>query len=1335
MIFTTDRGLSSSLINQLYQDDDNMIWIATEYGLNRYDGAKFVTYMHEDGNQHSLSHNYVRMLFGDSHRHLFIGTYNGLQLYNPATDNFSERATWEDGSKFDCHVAAVMERRDGSLWVAGSELCSLKVDGDKLTVKRLELPVSIGVVEAMMEDTRRNVWIVESDNGIIRLSNDGTSHHYREHNVEAGVCSIFEDIHGDIYVAKINGGLLVYDKATDAFVAACRSGYDTLPVKDIYQANQNELYLGTDGRGVKVYDIRNRSISNFHMDNSYFDMNSFKVHSILKDAGGNIWMAVYQKGIMIIPAQQNNFKCIGSRSLNHNIIGSNCITSLMRDADGTLWVGTDNDGVYAVEQGLGSSRHYTAGDSPASVSNTVFGLYEDSHHNIWFGSYTKGLGRIDKNSGKCTYLQDIIGADGNKVQRVYDVAEDKMQRLWIATMGDGLFCHDLNSGRTVYEEKANSSTGRYMWITSLLYSSDNHLYVGTYDGLRCIDLSTSDFATTEQLDRHIVFCIYEDSDGNIWIGHSDGLTELNRHSGKRKDYTVADGLPGAAVYAIEGDNRGNIWLSSNSGLSRLDKSMHRFINFYVDDGLHESEFSKNASMADADGTLWFGGMNSVVYFKPQEIINPAKKWTVRVTGFYLHNDPVHKGIRSGSYEVVDTAVYNAREFTLAHSDNSFSVEFATQELGAPERVDYLYSLNDGAWVKLPKGLNRISFSELQPGDYTLRIKANDCMLESEATEITIHIMPAWWSTWWAIAIYILLLAAITAWVVMQFVHRYRTSQEMMQHIHAEQLNEAKLQFFINISHEIRTPMSLIISPLQRLMTTDSNAERQKTYRVIYRNSQRILRLINQLMDIRKIDKGQMTLLFKETEMVGFISDLRDTFATEADRKHITLTFSHNGLDHLMLWVDPINFDKIIMNVLSNALKFTPNGGHININLRIKSEVDAAGTLTDSAEITVTDSGIGIPQSEMAHIFDRFYQIRNSQNNKMNSGTGVGLHLTRSLVELHHGTISAANNEDGAPGCHFTICVPMGRDHLSDDEIETSAAQTDKLMPTVSVDEVMDEPADNDNEEEEKVKARTKYKVLVVEDDEEIRHYIAGELSAEYRVYESSNGREALQMVFDRKPDLVISDVMMPEMDGITLCRTIKQNINLNQTPVLLLTARVREEDNIEALDSGADAYMTKPFSIEVLQKTAENLIKSFERMRNAFSGNQSQTSRVQKVDMQSADDRLLERIMKVINDNISNSELTVDMVAANVGISRVHLHRKMKELTNQTTRDFIRNVRLKMAADLLSQKRYGIAEVADLTGFANPNSFSVAFKELYGVTPSAYMEQRLNDRPETATAV
>lgn len=564
-------------------------------------------------------------------------------------------------------------------------------------------------------------------------------------------------------------------------------------------------------------------------------------------------------------------------------------------------------------------------------------------------------------------------------------------------------------------------------------------------------------------------------------------------------------------------------------------------------------------------------------------------------------------------------------------------------------------------------------------------------------------------------IYCLTAVIITIFIIVQIRQRYRARQEMLEHIHAEQLNEAKLQFFINISHEIRTPMSLIISPLQKLMATDYDTERQQSYNIIYRNAERLLRLVNQLMDIRKIDKGQMQLKFQETDIVSFIQDLHYTFAYQANTKHIKLDF-HSEVKELKAWIDPKNFDKVILNILSNAFKFTPENGNIQIRLCTGNDPNAAEkALSRYFEISIEDDGIGINETELERIFDRFYQIRNSQNNS-NIGTGIGLHLTRSLVELHHGSITVENNQ-GTPGCRFIVRLPLGKEHLKPEDIDNSAVKQDSVHITTAL------PTTPLIETPPKTHSKSKYRVLIVEDDDEIRRYICQELGRDFHMQECRNGKEAFTYILKKTPDLIISDIMMPEMDGMTLCSKVKQNINTNHIPVILLTAKSREEDNLEGLSIGADAYITKPFSIEILRQSTFNLIKSRERLRNNFQGSQTQKERMQELEIESPDERLLDRIMKVINDNIANPELNVEMVAETVGISRVHLHRKLKELTNQSTRDLIRNLRLKQAATLLAKKRQSINEVAALTGFTNVAYFSTAFKELYGMTPTAYMEQ------------
>ena len=545
--FTTDRELSSSLINKIYQDRNGMIWIATEDGLNRYDGAKFITYKHDPENEYSLCHNYVRVLYEDSKGRLFVGTYNGIQLYDPETDSFSARAQWEDGKTFDSNIMSILERRNGEIWVSGNNLCTITITQGKLTAHKLDLPIPTQMTDYMIEDRQHNLWVTQGENGIYRLSADNKSKHFLKQEKGMTIVDLYEDNYGDIYLATIGKGLLKYNQPAEEFIPILYKGKQNLPIKSICQISQNELCLGTDGKGTKIFNIPKQLITDYPFDNNYLDSGTSKVHSVLKDNAGNLWIAIYQKGVMMIPAQPNSFKYIGYKSINKNIIGSNCITSLCRDHEGILWIGTDNDGIYGITTELKQKVHYAPHDSPSSVPSTVFGLYEDSEHNLWFGSYTNGLGRLDKKTGQCSYLQNLTDKNGNRIQRVYDLVEDQDKRLWIATMGAGLFYYDLKTGQSVYDPKFNAATKKYKWISCLLYAGDNHLYVGTYDGIRCIDLSTDDFKTEEILSRHIIHSLYEDPQGNIWIGNSEGLAEWNPQTQQLKTYTTAHGLSSIAV--------------------------------------------------------------------------------------------------------------------------------------------------------------------------------------------------------------------------------------------------------------------------------------------------------------------------------------------------------------------------------------------------------------------------------------------------------------------------------------------------------------------------------------------------------------------------------------------------------------------------------------------------------------------------------------------------------------------------------------------------------------------------------------------------------------------
>ena len=865
------------------------------------------------------------------------------------------------------------------------------------------------------------------------------------------------------------------------------------------------------------------------------------------------------------------------------------------------------------------------------------------------------------------------------------------------------------------------------WVNYIFCDSEGMIWLGHYKGISCFNPVNESFINYRKVNTlvedRVGYVVQEDHAGNIWAGTTDGLYCFNKKTDELTCFTVADGLPNNVICGICEDEEHNMWISTYMGICKYDAKTGRYINYYAGDGLQGNEFTHGAFYKDEAGKVYFGGINGITYFQPSSIESVLKDTKVWITDFSIFNQPVRKNTRSGRHTVIYTSVPDANMFQLAHYDNTFSIVFSTLQYNNPEQISYQYKIEElsNQWLSTKPGVNRVTYNNLLPGKYTFHVRALSHGNLSEIRTVKILITPPWYEMWWAYCIYAFLFGLLVLGIVNYILSRMRHRREIMKREHAEQLNEAKLQFFINISHEIRTPMTLIINPLEKLLAEKKGGEVQKTYLMIYRNAQRILRLINQLMDIRKLDKGQMFMKFRETDMVGFIDDVMLTFDYMARKKKIHFSFEH-VMPQLKVWVDMNNFDKILMNIFSNAFKYTPEQGEITVILSTGRDSTRCDPLKEYFEITVTDNGIGLDREKIERIFERFYQIDNDVT-KSNFGTGIGLHLSRSLVELHHGIILAENRED-APGSRFIIRIPLGSAHLRTDKLEDVEAVITPHTVLVKPEKTDLEEAFEEEEDEESKKAgksKNRMRILIVEDEEEILSYLKEELEGDYRIMTRKNGREAYDTILADTPDLVISDIMMPEMDGLSLCRKIKQNTNVNHVPVILLTAKSKPEDTMEGMATGADAYMVKPFNTELLKSTIANLIANRKLLKSKFSGAQQQEDKVQKLSMKSADEILMSKIMKVINENLSNPDLNVEMLAANVGLSRVHVHRKLKELTNLSARDFIKNIRLQQAAALLKEKKLTVSEVAYATGYTNLSHFSSSFKEVHGMSPKEYM--------------
>ena len=1306
-LFTSDNELPNSLINDVIEGPEEMIWVATEDGLCRFDGSRFTTYRNDPKNPNSVANNFVRTLCADDHGHLLVGSLSGVQVYRPATDDFSELILNPEAGINEGNISDIELLQNGDFFVTGNTTFTVHLDAASGEFKAITNPFTqnVSLTYRVVQDGEGNIWVVKANEDLYLLDKYGTLAPYRPEGQQLLFSTIGCDADGHLFAGGNGSGVYRYNKETGSFDLITNAGQN-FPVRAFCLVpGTHQMYIGTDGEGTKVLDCQTNQITSYLFDDSRIDAATQKVHSISISKSGEVWMALYQKGVFAMARNPIQFRYFGPKSVRYNCIGDRCVTSLLRHHDGTIWVATDNGGLYGIDEQGQQLQHFPVTGQPGSVPLSFMNIYEDSRHRVWFGSYSQGCGVVDLKTGHCQYMP-IAGVDGSSAN-VYSFAEDKQGNIWAATMGLGLLRFNEAAQEFRQVLLGNESS---LWSCDLDYDAEEEkLYVGSYNGLSIVSLKGDSIGVEQTFPEFIIYSITRFSANKLALCTNQGLIVYDCISRIHRRYTTDDGLSNNNLYAALDDNEGNLWMSSNSGLSKLNVAQGQITNYTIRDGLQGNEFYKNAAMRDKDGTLWFGGTNGITWFKPLSIYQQIPQHTVRIVNLrtdltYFHPE------EDGNYQLSD-------------ENHSFTIELATCPIMLTGRVVYRYSMDGDRWQTLPPGLNRMSFSHMPSGSHSFRFQSLYDGAESELQTVIIRIAYPWYRSWWATLLWLGIIALVV-WLSLQLaLRRIQLRRRLREHHQHEAINEAKLQFFMNISHEFRTPMTLILTPLQKLMSSDTDAQRQRTYKLIERNANRILNLINELMDLRKIDAEQMKISCRQVDISTYVSDLTSTVSDMAEVRRIQLTVTDLLAAGTKMMLDTACFEKILINLLSNALKFTPEGGSINVSL--VKDAPTSHFPEGSVRISVTDTDIGIPEKERAHIFERFYQVRNDISNSM--GTGIGLNLVHSLVLLHHGTIRMIENPAGR-GSSFIINLPLGTRVFAKDELMSEVDSEQPAMighsaaATVALQSLPEAPS----EQVAPQAPASRKKIAVVEDEDEIRSYLISELSPYYRVTGFPDGQPAFEAIMQGNFDLVLSDVMMPGMDGEELCRKIRGNVRLSHIPVILLTARASDEDRLTSLEIGANAFIAKPFNVELLKKTVQNLLQTQDRLRNTFSGQQVPADQIATPDLKSPDERLLERVVKVINDNLNNPDLTSEMIAKEVGLSRVHLYRKLKELTNQSARNYFRNIRLTKAAELLSKKKMAVAEVAYQVGFANPNNFATAFKELYGVSPTQYMDGHHN---------
>ena len=1323
-LFNYTRNLSSSYVNHVYQDRQGFIWVSTQNGLNRYDGYSFYTYTTNEG----LPIDNIICVIQDKNNLIYVGTTSGL--YVKIGGKFRAVVDQATGKELTSYIKCLCFAPDGNIVFSTSgrgiwELVS--VDEARVIVSGSG---EAQYVNEILFDHKGILWASADKYGFLSYKQTGKGNNKKytlvgkypagENSRYSSMCIDKSD---NLYIGYLKGGIYVMNSSRKEPKLIPSTA--NITVSALKERADGNIYIGTNGNGVKVLNPRTGEVRAGRIASTQLDVSRTKICSILTDRNDNLWLGMFQKGVFMQSPTASPFHCLGVNQPSENQIGEQCIMAVYRQSNGTLWIACDQDGLYALDSNYQLIRHYApssiGGERKADeIPSTVLTIAEDNAGRLWVGSYTDGCGWIDPNTGKYHRASFSYG----NAQSVFDINIDYLGRLWIGTLGDGVKCYDIENDKlTEYKSqhgKTDCLTNNY--ILEMQMSLDKKkIYVGTSNGLSCYDIAarswTNTFNTNKILDRESITAIYQTTNDEIWIGTAVGMYNFNLKTRTLRKYGTKEGLPDCHVAAIESDNHGMLWISTSNGLCRFNPRDGKTKNFFVSDGLQGNEYSSGVSFHDpSTDLLFFGGTLGVSYFYPPKTIREPAKLQVTLTGLFRGNERIMSYMKSGSYVICEGSVSASNTFDFSHEDNTLAFTFSTLTYSDIEHIRFAYSINGDKEVVLPAGENRIALSRMTPGDYEFRVVAinNGVRSQEKTFKVTIH--NPWYFTPVARIFYFLLfLAALWGYIHLQRL-RNRERLIIQEHIHKEELNEQKLRFFINISHEIRTPMTLIVTPLLQLIREDNDPHHQSVYEIMKRNAERILHLVNQILDLRKIDKGQMIMQMRETDLIYFTDDLLKIFQPQATSKKINLEFIHEA-DKLPVWIDRSHFDKILLNLMSNAMKYTPVGGTVRITISSDDK---------EVKIVVFDNGEQIPEQSLSRIFERFYQAT-SLTNQTKTGTGVGLDLTRSLVLLHHGSIIARNVEDGV---EFVVTIPLGCEHLSKDELALHEEEKKEDMSSILEQELVSSAeaecieTEEDNKQVKIASSNSKRPtVVVVEDDDEIRNYLIAELDSTYRVISFNNGLEALPNILREIPSLVISDVMMPQMDGNTLCAKIKSNVNTNHVPVILLTAKTRDEDRLESLETGADLYFTKPFNMDIVRRSIANLISSRRLMENKFAGKQDHSDQIDDIEIESADDKLLNRILAVVNANLSNSDLNIDMICTEVGISRVHLHRKMKELTNQTPHDFIRNLRLKQAARLLSRKGQNITEVMYRCGFNSTTSFSTMFKKMYGLSPREYMKE------------
>jgi signal transduction histidine kinase/ligand-binding sensor domain-containing protein/DNA-binding response OmpR family regulator len=1333
-----DRGLSHNRIQTFFKDKSGFLWIGTYSGLNRFDGYTIRVFRNDPRDSSSLPDDNIIRLYETPDGRMGVLTYSGLSIYDPKLEKFDNQL-----DKFyrkyeipDGQVNDILRDRNNNYWIvhnrAGLILCT---NTSQIIHYNRNAPgtlrISSDSVVSVTQDPSGDYWLIHSNGIVDHLSRNKNrievieriTTSEQETRREGFKNRILAASDGRIWILMSGRGVYCFDPLTREFVhlhkdAFVRKRLNTNIVSQITEDNKGRIWVSTDHGGVNIVDPKDFSVSyvvSREEDEKSLSQNS--ITEMYKDSDGIIWLGTFKKGVSYYHESIIRFPLYTHYPLSTNGLPYADVNRFVEDDLGNLWIGTNGGGLIYFDRGANTFKQYrhNPADPNSLSSDVIVSLCIDHTKKLWIGTYYGGLNMFD---GKkfVRYSHDPKDPATIAAQNIWEIFEDSGKRLWIGTLEGGLDLLDRRTGQFLHYKKEDINSVRTDYIAAIHEDNEGNIWIGTDRGVDVLSRERGRFVHYESdksvpgsLSNNSVLDIRQDKAGRIWIGTQAGLNLFEPKTRTFRIITEGDGLPHNTILTILDDSLGNLWLGTPNGLSQVivnetDGELRlAFKNYDDDDGLQGKQFNENAALRTSRGEMIFGGANGFNIFIPSQLPTNNVIPPVVLSDFYLFNRSIRPGEIVNGINILPASITQLKALTLPADQNDFSIELSAINYFHPEKNKYKYKLEGfhADWIAADPGSRKVTLTNIDPGTYTFRAKAsnNDGVWNEDGVALKIVIQPPVYKSNFAIVLYFFLVigALFLIRTIVQFREKIKFQHEQERHeaIRVHELDMMKLKFFTNVSHEFRTPLTLILTPLEKLLKHPADGEQEKQFQLIQRNAKRLLNLVNQLLDFRKLEVQEIKLRPSEGDIIRFIKETVFSFSDLSEKKDIKLEFLCD-IEGLETMFDQDKLEKILFNLLSNAFKFTPEHGAVTVAVRL---IDGEQKMIT---ITVTDTGIGIPLDKQEKIFERFFQTELPKS-VVNQGSGIGLSITKEFVRVHGGTITVKS--DLEKGSTFIVTLPV-----------VDIAKSSSSESVTPLDEVTPEmPAFAGEEQLAHLKGAS---ILLVEDNEDFRFYLKDNLKQEYTIFEARNGAEGWNQVLGHLPDLIISDVMMPQMNGIDLCKKVKTDPRSSHIPVILLTARSAEEQKLEGYESGADEYVTKPFNFEILQSRIHNLIALREKFHKSFPKHFD--VKASELKITSLDEKLIQNAIKCVEDNVSNADFSVEDLSRELGISRAHFYKKIMALTGKSPLEFIRTIRLQRAAQLLEKSQLTVAEIAYEVGFNSPKYFARYFKEEYHVLPSAY---------------